>query len=546
MSWAGDSSVLIDRFDGRALLDYLPMELASVVDSGLRPDWDEDGIGNELRFERWHDLADKIRLHIPEEQCVLENDEEWNDLVVRHHALIGKVSEKKRDNNTEGAISRPSFGYDYGTSVIQPENTIGQAPEKELTALEEENIFDHLDDLTARERDSLDSLGKAFFIKDYFWILRVAKEEEDERVNQLKVTAVNLERALAGKKPLKTSEIEGLADSPAKNQGRGGQTSRRHRNRRRRSRSPSARGARRTSPSYEPYQDSSSRSGTESPSKDKVEFIHEFKIGSPKQDNDSGGDYDYYGMVTSTSTSTLTKVTTSRTSATTQDAVASTNQPRTTSNQQGVSGIGATKSSLAQKLKQRMRQGLEQSVRSHDAKKQAKDQGDANLDKTDVLPQNLLMSRQSRIADALINERRAIKTPQRNAGEVAVVAAAQGQGTGVAVQAQRGSVKDNDRGAVGIIRKGVHSGHHLPGDQEVGLAALPGVIRTRIYGRTKEAILDLDLDHRLVVDQGQGADPDRDRDRSPAQALGHDLEMSLDTYPDLIEGFVAEGQLFLR
>ena len=63
MPWAGDSNVLIDRFDGRALLDFLPTDAASVVDSGLRPDRDEDGIGNELRFERWHDLADKIRLH---------------------------------------------------------------------------------------------------------------------------------------------------------------------------------------------------------------------------------------------------------------------------------------------------------------------------------------------------------------------------------------------------------------------------------------------------------------------------------------------------
>ncbi|KAG0374889.1 hypothetical protein BGX24_009814 [Mortierella sp. AD032] len=375
MPWAGDSSILIDRFDGRALLDYLPTEPASVVDSGLRPDRDEDGIGNELRFERWHDLADKIRLHVPEEQCVLENEEEWNDLVVRHHALIGKASEKKRDNNPDSATSRPSFGFDYGTTVVQPESAIGQASEKELTALEEENVFDHLDDLTARERDSLDSLGKSFFIKDYFRVLRVAKEEEDERVNQLKVTAVNLERALTGKKPLKASEIEGLASSPAKNQGRGGQISRRHRNRRKRSRSPTTRGARRSSPSYEPYQDSSSRSGSESPSKEKVEFIQEFKIGSPKQDNDSGGDYDYYDMETSTSPSTLTKGATSRTSATTKDAVASMNQLHTTSNRQGVSGIGATKSSLAEKLKQRMRQGLEQSVRAHDAKKQAKTQG---------------------------------------------------------------------------------------------------------------------------------------------------------------------------
>ncbi|KAK3830894.1 MAG: alternative splicing regulator-domain-containing protein [Linnemannia elongata] len=255
MPWAGDSNVLIDRFDGRALLDFLPTDPASVVDSGLRPDRDEDGIGNELRFERWHDLADKIRLHITEEQCLLDNEEEWNDLVARHHALIGKVSEKKRDSTAEGAASRPSFAFDYGTNTAQSDSAIGQAPEKELTALEEENIFDHLDDLTSRDRTTLDSLGKEFYIKDYYRVLRVAKEEEDERVNQLKVTAVNLERALAGKKPLKASEIVGLASSLAKNQGRSGQGSRRHRNRRKRSRSPSSRGGRRSSPSYEPYHD---------------------------------------------------------------------------------------------------------------------------------------------------------------------------------------------------------------------------------------------------------------------------------------------------
>ncbi|KAF9906246.1 hypothetical protein EC991_000873 [Linnemannia zychae] len=361
MPWAGDSSVLIDRFDGRALLDYLPTEPASVVDSGLRPDRDEDGIGNELRFERWHDLADKIRLRVSEEQCLLDNEEEWNDLVARHHALIGKVSEKKRDNNADGASSRPNFAFDYGTSAAQPEGGIGQAPEKELTALEEENIFEHLHDLTARERDTLDALGKEFYIKDYFRILRIAKEEEDERVNQLKVTAVNLERALAGKKPLKASEIEGLASSPAKNQGRSGQANKRHRNRRRRSRSPSARGSRRLSPSYEPYQDSSSRSGSESPSRDKVEFIQEFTIGSPKQGVESGGENDYYDMEISTSSSTPLKSSASRTSAVTYDAIASRNQPQTTPNQQGTGGIGATKLSLAEKLKQRMRQGLEQS-----------------------------------------------------------------------------------------------------------------------------------------------------------------------------------------
>jgi hypothetical protein len=63
MPWPSDPSVRIDRFDGRALLDFLPTDNAAMVESGLRIERDEDGIGNELRFERWFDLVDKMRLH---------------------------------------------------------------------------------------------------------------------------------------------------------------------------------------------------------------------------------------------------------------------------------------------------------------------------------------------------------------------------------------------------------------------------------------------------------------------------------------------------
>lgn len=62
MPWASDPSVRIDRFDGRALLDYLPSATPAMIESGLQPERDEDGVGNQLRFERWHDLADKARL----------------------------------------------------------------------------------------------------------------------------------------------------------------------------------------------------------------------------------------------------------------------------------------------------------------------------------------------------------------------------------------------------------------------------------------------------------------------------------------------------
>ncbi|KAG0082321.1 hypothetical protein BGZ92_011812 [Podila epicladia] len=281
MPWASDPAIKIDRFDGRALLDYLPTETPAMVDSGLRMERDEDGVGDELRFERWFDLVEKSRLHISEEQCLAEMEEEWNDLVARHNALIGKTPEKKPE------ISAGSFGFNYGTKIVQNEDEgsyVGQMMDRELPAMEEENILEHLDRLSQQDRDTLDQLGAEFSIKDYYRMLRIAKRDQDDRVRQLKVTAVNLERAMAGKKPLKMSEIPGL--EPLREGSRQGKR-RRHRDR---SFSPAYRSARRSSPSYAPYGSDSSRSGSESPNKEeKLEFISEFKNDSNAETSDDEG-----------------------------------------------------------------------------------------------------------------------------------------------------------------------------------------------------------------------------------------------------------------
>lgn len=105
----------------------------------------------------------------------------------------------------------------------------------------------------------------------------------------------------------------------------------------------------------------SSRSGSESPSKDEVEFIQEFKIGSPRQDVESGGDYDYYDMDTSPSSSSPLKSAPSRLIAVTQGSTAPRSPSLPSSSQAGQGGVDTSKMSLAEKLKHRMRQGLEQS-----------------------------------------------------------------------------------------------------------------------------------------------------------------------------------------
>lgn len=50
--------------------------------------------------ELWFLLLYELSILVSEEQCLAEIEEEWNDLVARHHALIGKTPEKYATKTT--------------------------------------------------------------------------------------------------------------------------------------------------------------------------------------------------------------------------------------------------------------------------------------------------------------------------------------------------------------------------------------------------------------------------------------------------------------
>ncbi|KAF9928933.1 hypothetical protein BGZ65_006014 [Modicella reniformis] len=261
--------------------------------------------------------------------------------------------------------SNHNFAFNYGTEVVQNETESGHLADRELTALEEESLLDHLDDLSGRDRDYLDSLGAEFYIQDYYRHLRTAKQEQDGRVMQLKVTAVNLERTLAGKKPLKAAEIEGLLTN-AGNEKSDKKTLIRRRGHRGRSSSPARRGPRRSSPSYEPYRESSSRSGSESPKTDNVEFIMEFQGEGTGGDDESWMELEPSPLKGASGSQPVTKswslIANSKTTTQHISGTSHVQGIRGSENDSYPSGIAATKMSLAEKLKQRMRQGLDQSI----------------------------------------------------------------------------------------------------------------------------------------------------------------------------------------
>ncbi|KAI8343357.1 alternative splicing regulator-domain-containing protein [Chlamydoabsidia padenii] len=60
MPWQGDTTIRIDRFDGRSLLDFIPP--STLGHTGTIDDEDFDD-REELNFERYRDLVEADRLH---------------------------------------------------------------------------------------------------------------------------------------------------------------------------------------------------------------------------------------------------------------------------------------------------------------------------------------------------------------------------------------------------------------------------------------------------------------------------------------------------
>ncbi|KAF0421750.1 alternative splicing regulator-domain-containing protein [Gigaspora margarita] len=170
MQWQGDAETRIDRFDGRALLDYLPPDIPNL---SILPT-DERDLQEELNFERFRDLVENERRNVTEDSCLEEIEAEWTSLLERHKAMIKKLQEKS-DTNNQG------FGYDYGT---EKQDEIPS--DEESHHLDEEDILDYVDDLTDKDRQTLNIMGKKYQIPDYTRLLRIAKRDREEKAQEFK------------------------------------------------------------------------------------------------------------------------------------------------------------------------------------------------------------------------------------------------------------------------------------------------------------------------------------------------------------------------
>ncbi|KAI9094338.1 alternative splicing regulator-domain-containing protein [Phlyctochytrium arcticum] len=165
IKWQGDAETLVDRFDVRGLIDFIPSLQPGQPDSNSH----DEEIGEELEFERYRDLVEATRLQVEESHLLSNIDENWNDLLKRKPDKLQSTSAKKSK----------TIGYVYDSGRISESDS-----EREVNWIEEEDLINHLDEMPDSDVKKLNVMGKAFGIDNYFELMHEVKEEETVREEQ--------------------------------------------------------------------------------------------------------------------------------------------------------------------------------------------------------------------------------------------------------------------------------------------------------------------------------------------------------------------------
>ncbi|XP_063287784.1 CLK4-associating serine/arginine rich protein isoform X1 [Pelobates fuscus] len=256
MPWQGDPNNMIDRFDVRAHLDYIPEykpPLLTTISS------EQESDDRKCNYERYRGLVQNDFAGISEEQCLYQIyiDELYGGLQRPGEEEKKKLSEKKA-----------SIGYTYEDSTVAD---LGDSPEKgededsddESKSDEDEVIPDidvevDVDDITEEQVADLNKQATTYGMADGDFVRMLRKDkEESEAIKHAK--ALEEEKAMYSgrrsrrqRREFREKRLKGRKISP-----------------------PSY--ARRDSPTYDPYRrsqsDSSSVSRSRTPSPGREEAI---------------------------------------------------------------------------------------------------------------------------------------------------------------------------------------------------------------------------------------------------------------------------------
>ncbi|XP_078287180.1 CLK4-associating serine/arginine rich protein isoform X2 [Rhinoraja longicauda] len=262
MPWQGDTNNMIDRFDVRAHLDYVPEYIPPFL-SALSPEIDNDE--RKCNYERYRGLVQNDFAGIAEEQCLYQ---------IYIDELYGGMQKPNEEDKKKLAEKKVSIGYTYEDCSVTTE----EKPEERDADFEEdsdeksdsdEEIPDidvevDVDELNTEQTLELNKLATTYGMAEGDFVRMLRKDKEE-------VEAIKHAKALEEEKAMYSG--------------------RRSRRQRREFREKRLKGrkisppsyARRDSPTYDPYKrsQSESSSGTRSRSnspthEEKITYITSF------------------------------------------------------------------------------------------------------------------------------------------------------------------------------------------------------------------------------------------------------------------------------
>ncbi|KAI3452022.1 hypothetical protein Pfo_008687 [Paulownia fortunei] len=198
--WNGKQDILIDRFDGRALLDF-------IRDSGARrfrvPEKteEEEELEEFVNFERYRDLIKHRRRGFTDEEGLQHVNQEMEAKITA--AFGSDRSHVPQPPANKGSYSQVGFSYD-GDGQEDVQYSDGEEEDDEDEEEEEEDF--NSDD---SNDEAMESIAKEFGVKRYGWLVYMDKKAKEEARRQKEVIKGDPSiRKLSRKERRKASQME--------------------------------------------------------------------------------------------------------------------------------------------------------------------------------------------------------------------------------------------------------------------------------------------------------------------------------------------------
>ncbi|KAK9678546.1 hypothetical protein RND81_11G218400 [Saponaria officinalis] len=197
--WNGKEDILIDRFDGRALLDFIRDPGSRRLHQQEKTE-EEEQLEEFVNFERYRDLIKHRRRGLTDEEGL----DHVNQVMEAKFALPFALDRAQQSQTpaSKGTYSQVGFSYD------------GDGKEEAQSSEDEDSDDDDVDDDEDFNSDDSDDermevIAKEFGVKRYGWLVFMDKKAKEEEKRQKEVIKGDPAiRKLSRKERRKVSQIE--------------------------------------------------------------------------------------------------------------------------------------------------------------------------------------------------------------------------------------------------------------------------------------------------------------------------------------------------